>query len=61
MRCVVRLVFLQYGVMASWLLTLTSGGTGAAVLHAKEAALVRILGSLWFNQVRLHAGALTFG
>jgi hypothetical protein len=57
MLCVVRLVFLRSGVLASWLLTPAAGGTGAAVLNAKEAALVRILGSLWFNQVRLHASA----
>lgn len=31
-----------------FLTALASGSTGA--LHAKEAALVRILGSLWFNQ-----------
>ena len=29
-----------------------TGGTGTSVLNVKEAALVRILGSLWFNQVR---------
>ena len=30
-----------------------AGSSGAGVLNAKEAALVRILGSLWFNQVRM--------
>ena len=29
-----------------------TGGTGTGVLNAKEAAIVRIMGSLWFNQVR---------
>ena len=48
---------MPHAVADTFLITRAPGGTGAGALNAKEAALVRILGSLWFNQVRCHADA----